>query len=446
MAQDTIDRRLVAAYVSGDRMPTSQHQKRALVIVLSALLIDTIGFGIVIPVMPDLIVGLTHTTLGEAARLSGWLLGVFAAMQFLFGPVMGGLGDRFGRRPVILLCMLAFGLDYLVMGLAPTYGWLFVSRAIAGIAGATFVPASAYIADITPPERRAQNYGLMGAAFGLGFTLGPAIGGLLGGFGPRAPFFVAAGLALINAIAGYFLLPESLAADRRRPFQIARANPFGTFASIAKHRGALPLFAAWFLWMLAHQSYPSTWAFFTKLKFGWSDHAVGASLSYAGLTMALAQAFVTRRLIPAIGERRAILLGLSIGLIGFLGNALVPQGWLIYVVLTYACLQGLVFPSMNATLSRAVAADAQGELQGGVASLVSVSAIVGPPLLTNVLAVFTRDGARVQFPGAAFVLAACFTLGSIAIVTLFARSAFVPRAAHEMAGPLPAPATSPVAE
>jgi len=191
-------------------------ERRALAIVLTALLIDTIGFGIIMPVMPDLIVNLTHTPLSEAARLAGWLLGVFAAMQFLFGPVMGGLGDHFGRRPVILLSMAAFGLDYLVMGLAPTFGWLFVSRAVAGIAGAIFVPVAAYIADITPPERRAQNFGLIGAAFGMGFVIGPGIGGLLGSFGPRAPFFVAAALALINCIAGVFLLPESLPAGRRR--------------------------------------------------------------------------------------------------------------------------------------------------------------------------------------------------------------------------------------
>jgi MFS transporter, DHA1 family, tetracycline resistance protein len=416
-------------------VPTA-HERRALAIILSALLIDTIGFGIIIPVMPDLIVTLTHTSLGEAARLSGWLMGGFAAMQFLFGPVMGGLGDRFGRRPVILLCMLAFGFDYMVMALAPTFGWLFVSRAVAGIAGATFVPASAYIADITPPERRAQNFGLIGAAFGLGFTIGPAIGGLLGGLGPRAPFFVAGGLALTNATLGFFLLPESLPADRRRPFQIARANPFGTFASLARHRGAVPLFFAWFLWMLAHQSYPSTWAFFGRLKFGWSSHQVGVSLAYAGLTMALAQAFVTRRLIPALGERRAILLGLSIGFAGFLGNALVPQGWMVYVVLTAASLQGLVFPSMNSTLSRIVRPDEQGELQGGVSSLMSVAAILGPPMLTQALARFSREGAAVRFPGAAFAVAAALTLGALTVVALFARRVF------ERAQTAPAPAAA----
>jgi MFS transporter, DHA1 family, tetracycline resistance protein len=403
-----------------------QAERRALAIVLSALMIDTIGFGIIIPVMPDLIVDLTHATLSDAARTSGWLLGVFAVMQFLFGPVMGGLGDRFGRRPVILLSMFAFGIDYLVMGFAPNLTWLFVSRAIAGIAGATFVPVSAYIADITPPERRAQNFGMIGAMFGLGFVIGPAIGGLLGGLGARTPFFVAGGLALLNCAAGMLLLPESLPAERRRPFSITRSNPFGTFRSLARHRGALVLFGAWFLWMLAHQSYPSTWAFFTKLKFGWSDRAVGASLAYAGLTMAIAQMFVTRRLIPMIGERRAILVGLSVGLVGFAGTALVPQGWMVFAVLTVSSLQGLVFPSMNSTLSKSVSGSEQGELQGGVATIQSVSAIIGPPMMTQALAFFSRPGAPIHLPGAAFLLASVFTIGAMLIVGVFARGAFAP--------------------
>jgi len=400
------------------------HERRALAVVLATLLIDVIGFGIIMPVMPDLITSLTHLPLGEAARVGGLLMGSFAVMQFLFGPVMGGLGDRFGRRPVLLACLVAFGVDYIVMGLAPTIGWLFASRAFAGIAGASFVPASAYVADITPPERRAQNFGLIGAAFGLGFVIGPALGGLLGGIGLRVPFFVAGGLALLNALAGWFLLPESLPAARRRAFTIGRANPFGTFASLARHRGALPLFAAWFLWMLAHQSYPSTWAFFTRLRFGWGETAVGLSLAYTGLLMALGQALVARRLIPAIGERRAILLGLLLGLVGFTGNALATHGWMVYVVMTFAALQGLVFPSMNSTLSRIVAADEQGELQGGVASLQSVAAIIGPPLLTGAFERFTREGARPFLPGAPYFAAAALTISAMTVAGLFARGVF----------------------
>jgi len=412
------------------------HERRALAIVLATLLIDMIGFGIVMPVMPNLILGLTHGTIGEAARTGGWLMFGFAIMQFLCGPVMGGLGDRFGRRPVILTSLTAFGLDYVVMGLAPTIGWLFASRAVAGIAGASFVPATAYIADITPPERRARNFGLIGAVFGAGFVLGPALGGLIGSLGVRAPFFASAALALLNAAAGFFLLPESLAPERRRRFALARANPFGTFRSLGRRRGVLTLLVAWFLWMLAHQSYPSVWAFYTQLRFGWSPRAIGASLAYVGVLMALGQAFVTPRLVPRIGERRAIMTGLTLGIVGFAGNAFATQGWMVYVVMAVSALQGLVFPSMNSLLSRTVAHDEQGELQGGVASLQSVAAIVGPPLLTQAFAHFTRPGVQPQLPGAAYLLAALLSLASLAIVALLARKAFT-AAAHAAGAPAP---------
>lgn len=400
------------------------HERRALAVVLATLFIDVIGFGIIMPVMPELITSLTHVPLGQAARYGGLLMGSFAAMQFLFSPIMGGLGDRFGRRPVLLACLVAFGLDYIVMGLAPTITWLFVSRAIAGIAGASFVPASAYVADITPPERRAQNFGLIGAAFGFGFVIGPSLGGLLGQIGVRVPFFVAGALALLNAAVGYFLLPESLPLERRRPFTLARANPFGTFKTLAKHRGILPLFAGWFLWMLAHQSYPSTWAFYTKLRFGWSEAAIGLSLGYTGLLMALGQALVSRRLIPAIGERRAIMLGLSLGLIGFVGNALAQHGWVVYVVMAFAALQALVFPSMNSTLSKIVSPDQQGELQGGVASLQSMAAMLGPPLATGAFDRFTRPGSPPYVPGAPYFFAAALTIAAGVTVAVFARGAF----------------------
>jgi MFS transporter, DHA1 family, tetracycline resistance protein len=418
---------------------TEAQERRALAVVLATLLIDTIGFGIVMPVMPRLIMQLTHAPLSDAARTGGWLMFGFAAAQFLFGPVMGGLGDRFGRRPVIQTSLALFGLDYIVMGIAPTIGWLFASRAVAGLAGASFVPASAYINDITPPERRAQNFGLIGAAFGTGFILGPALGGMLGTFGVRAPFFAAAALALGNVVMGHFLLPESLPPERRRKFSIARANPLGTFKALGRRRGALTLLAAWFLWMLAHQAYPAVWAFYTKQRFGWNEGAIGASLAYTGLTMALAQAFVTRRLIPRIGERRAILTGLSLGLVGFAGMAFATRGWMIYPIMTVAALQGLVFPSMSATLSRMVASNEHGELQGGIASLQSMATIAGPPLLTGVFAYFTRPGAAVVFPGAAYLVSAALTLGAMGIVVFLASGAFRAAAEKTTAGLASAP-------
>ena len=402
----------------------SSTERRALTVILAAILIDSMGFGIIMPVMPRLLVSLTHASLSDAARIAGWLMGVFAAMQFLFGPVIGGLGDHFGRRPVLLLSMFAFGVDYLVMGFSPTLSWLFVSRALAGIAGAIFVPATAYVADVTPHERRAQSFGLVGAAFGLGFVIGPGVGGLLGHLGERAPFFASAALAIANSIVGFFLLPESLPTDRRRAFSLARANPFGTFASLGKYRGIFVLFAAWFPWMLAHQSYPSTWAFFAKMKFGWNEGAIGASLSFVGLLFACSQAFVTRRLIPAIGERRAILLGLSSGLIAFIGNSIISKGWMFYPVMTFGGLQTLVFPSMNSTLSKTVGVDQQGELQGGVSSLLSASSIIGPPLMTHALAYFTRPESKVQFPGAAFLLAGALTAVAMLILLFGGRRIF----------------------
>ena len=250
------------------------------------------------------------------------------------------------------------------------------------------------------------------------------MGGLLGHLGERAPFFAAAVLAIANSITGLFLLPESLPAERRRAFSIARANPFGTFASLGKYRGIFVLFAAWFPWMLAHQSYPSTWAFFAKMKFGWNEGAIGASLSFVGLVFAASQAFITRRLIPAIGERRAILVGLSSGLIAFTGNSLISQGWMFYPVMTIGGLQTLVFPSMNSTLSKTVGADQQGELQGGVSSLLSASAIIGPPLMTHALAYFTRSESTIQFPGAAFLLAGALTAVSMLIILFGGRRIF----------------------
>jgi DHA1 family tetracycline resistance protein-like MFS transporter len=406
-------------------------ERRALAIVVAALVIDSTGFGIAMPVMPDLIVSLTHSSLSAAAPIGGALLGVFAAMQFLFGPVMGGLGDRYGRRPVILFSMLAFGLDYIVMGLAPNLAWLFASRAMAGIAGAIFVPAAAYIADVTPPERRASSYGLVGAAFGAGFVIGPALGGLLGGLGTRVPFLVAGGLALLNAALGSVLLPESLPVERRRPFSIARANPFGTFRALGRHRGIAPLFVAWFLWMLSHLVYPSTWSFFAKLRFGWDQRMIGISLAYTGAITTLAQVFVTRRAVPALGEHRAALLGMAFGLTGFLGNAFVPQGWMVFPVMTVAAFQGLVYPSFNSTLSRRVAPDQQGELQGGVASLMSIASIVGPVASSQTLGYFTGPRAPVHFAGAAFALSSLFTMASMAVVAWGARRAFAAPVAAE---------------
>ncbi|HVN45324.1 MAG TPA: TCR/Tet family MFS transporter [Steroidobacteraceae bacterium] len=384
----------------------------ALLFIFMLVLIDSIGFGIILPVLPGLIMELTGVGIDQAARYGGWLAFVYALMQFFCAPLLGNLSDRFGRRPVLLAALLALGVDYLIMGVAPVIGWLFLGRTIAGMAGASFTPAYAYVADITPPQRRAQSFGLMSAAFGIGFILGPAIGGLLGALGPRAPFFAAGGIALANTLFGYFALPESLPADKRRAFHWARANPLGTLAQMRRHRAVLLILGALFLWQLAHQVLPSTWAFYTISKFHWTSAQVGWSLAFVGLCMAVAQGALTRVLVPFLGgERRAALIGMAAALCAYIGYALATQGWMMYAVGLTALLFALTYPSMNALASQQIAADAQGELQGAVASLYSLSAIIGPPLMTQIFSRFSAPAASLHFPGAAFLSAAALTIG-----------------------------------
>ena len=396
--------------------------RRAILIIFATVLIDTIGFGIIVPVMPRLLMELTGEDLGGASVYSGLLFFSFALAQFFCAPVLGNLSDRFGRRPVILCSLLAFGLDYLIMGSATWIGWLFVGRVVAGIAGAAYTPAYAYLADVSPPEKRAANFGLIGAAFGAGFIIGPAIGGLLGTLGPRAPFFVAGSMALLNLACGWFLLPETLAPAARRPFQWARANPLGTLLQLRKYPVVLGLLAVTFLWQFAMQVYPSTWSFFTMLRFQWSPAAVGYSLAFVGVIMVITQGGLTRVLIPRVGgERPAALIGMLSGAASFAGYAFATHGWMMYAWMLAWLLAGLAYPSMNALMSREVPASAQGELQGGVASLYSLSSIAGPPLLTQALAYFSSARAPVYFPGAAFLTAALLAFASALLLTRVTR-------------------------
>ncbi len=391
----------------------------SVVFIFITVLVDAIGFGIILPVMPELIMKLTGEGLSQASIYGGWLWFAYAVMQFFCAPVLGNLSDRFGRRPVILFSLLTFGIDYLIMGFAPTLFWLFVGRSIAGMAGASFTPAYAYLADVSPPDRRAQNFGLIGAAFGTGFILGPAIGGLLGAMGTRAPFFAAAGLALINYLFGLFVLPESLPRESRRPFDLRRANPLGTLLQIRKYPSVIGLLQVLFLWQLAHQVFPSTWAYYTMLKFDWSEQAVGISLAFVGTIMAVSTAGMTRLLVPRLGEQRAALSGLLSGSAAFFGYAFASRGWMMYAFLVAWLFAGLVLPSIQGLMSRQIPANAQGELQGGVASLYSLTAVVGPPLMTQLFGYFSSGRARVHFPGAAFL---CATLLAIAGLVVFVRA------------------------
>ena len=387
---------------------------QAIPIVLTVLLIDSIGFGIVLPVLPGLIVHLGHVSLPEATRIAGYMLVAYAAAQFVAGPVIGNLGDRFGRRPVLLFCAIGFGVDYLLMAAAPTLAWLFLGRAVAGIAGATYGPANAVLADVTPPEKRGATFGLMGAAFGLGFILGPAIGGLLAGFGTRAPFIVAAALAGLNAVWIALRLPETLPEDRRRPFHWRDAHIFGAFRPLFHAGGATPLLVAALLWQLAHIVYPATWAFWAELAHGWNAAQIGWSLAAAGLAMALAQSLVTGRAIARYGEARTVVIGMVVGGLSFLAYVFAAQDWMVYAVIFLSALQGLVWPSLNALLSRMTDASHQGALQGGMSSIASIAAIIGPLAMTQALAF----GAERGEPGGAFLLAFVLVAFALLIVVL----------------------------
>jgi DHA1 family tetracycline resistance protein-like MFS transporter len=395
-------------------------RKRAVIFIFITILIDTISLGLILPVLPALIMQLTGEGLSAAAAYGGWLSFVFAAMQFFCAPLLGNLSDRYGRRPVLLLSLFALGLDYIVMGFAPQLGWLFVGRLVAGVAGAAYAPAYAYIADISPPEKRAQNFGLVGAAFGVGFIVGPAIGGLLGILGPRAPFFVAAAFALLNVTFGFFALPESLPPESRRAFAWSRANPLGTLTQMRKYPVVLGLAAAAFLWQLGHQVMPSIWTFYTMLKFDWSVAAVGYSLAAAGVVMAISQGALTRVLIPGLGgERRSALVGLLAGAAVYLCYALASQGWMMYLGLLLWSLGGLAWPSLNALMSQQIPATAQGELQGGLASLSSLSSILGPPMMTQLFGYFAGSTAPIYFPGAPFLAAALLACASAFILSRY---------------------------
>jgi DHA1 family tetracycline resistance protein-like MFS transporter len=388
---------------------------RALIFVAITVLLDVMGFGLIIPVLPALLVELTGEGVSQAAIYGGWLSFTFAIIQFVCAPVLGNVSDRFGRRPVLLLAVAMLGVDYLIMGFAPTLGWLFLGRALSGIAGASFTPAYAYAADVSAPENRARSFGLVSAAFGVGFTLGPALGGLLGGFGPRTPFFVAAGLSLANFVYGLVVLPESLPPERRRPLDWRRANPVGTLLQMRRHPVVLGLLGAVFLWMVAHQVMPATWSFYTKFRFGWSEATIGLSLAAAGVVMAASQLFMLRRIVPRMGERRAALTGIAVATIGYLGYGSASAGWMMFAWLGTWFFGAIVMPTTNAYLSHRVAPDAQGELQGAVAGLFSLSAIVGPPLMTQLFGRFSMATARVHLPGAAFFASALLTTTCFAI-------------------------------
>ena len=384
----------------------------AVTFVLITVLLNSIGFGIILPVLPELIVDITGDPVHEAARYGGWLAFAYASMQFIFSPLAGNLSDRFGRRPVLLVSLFVFGVDYLIMGLAPTIAWLFLGRIIAGTSATSFGIANACIADLFPPEKRAQNFGLIGAAFGVGFILGPVIGGFLGEFGPRTPFFVTAGIAFANALFGLFAIPETLKEEDRRPFRFARANPLGAFRQVGRFPLVTGILGAYFLYMLAHDSLPAIWAFYTMDRYGWAPREVGFSLGVVGVCMLIVQGFLIRKIIPLLGSKRTAYVGLALTIVAFFGYALSPVGWAMYIWIVVGAGSGLIMPAMNGIMSRQIPANAQGELQGILGSVASSTFIISPVVMTQLFAYFSSSSAPVYFPGAAFALAGVLTAGS----------------------------------
>lgn len=392
--------------------------KRAFVFIFFTRLLDAIGIGIILPVLPSLLMEVGHITLADATRTGGVLAITYSVLQFACGPLMGRLSDQFGRRPVILLSLGAFAVDYVVMAAAPTIAWLFLGRAIAGIAGAVFAPANAYAADITPPEQRGKMFGRLGAAFGLGFIIGPALGGLAGELGPRAPFVLAAVLSAANLAFGYFVLPESLPPERRVPVDWKRANPLSSLLSMGRYTGVLGIIAAYFLFSLAFNVYPNTWSFYVTAKFGWESSTIALSFVCTGVFMALVQFVLTGPVIARLGEATAARLAMAIAIAGCITYAFIPYGWMAFLVQPLVSLQALVFPSINALISRRVAPHEQGAIQGVLGSMVALGSVFGPLMLTQTLAYFTGGGAPVYFPGAAFLLAAALMVVSLISLTL----------------------------
>ncbi|HPH84789.1 MAG TPA: TCR/Tet family MFS transporter [Ferruginibacter sp.] len=394
-------------------MPTNR--KAAIGFIFITLMIDVTGLGLIIPVLPKLIQELIHGDISDASRYGGFLTFTYAIMQFLFAPVLGGLSDQFGRRPVLLFSLFGFALDYLFLSFAPTMAWLFVGRAIAGITGASFTTATAYIADISTPENRAQNFGMVGAAFGLGFIIGPVIGGLLGSFGPRVPFMVAAALSFLNWLYGYFILPESLSLKNRRPFNWKRANPLGSLKQLGKYPGLGGLISAFFLIYVASHAVQSNWSFFTIEKFRWDEKTIGISLGVVGLLVAIVQGGLIRFINPKLGNEKSVYMGLLLYALGLLLFAFASQSWMMFVFLIPYCLGGICGPALQSIISGNVPPDEQGELQGALTSLISLTSIIGPPVMTGLFSYYTRPGAPVHFSGAAFLLGSVLMLLSAAI-------------------------------
>lgn len=398
-------------------------RRAALAFIFVTIVLDILALGLIIPVLPKLIEDFLGGDTAGAARIYGVFGTVWALMQFFAMPVAGALSDRFGRRPVVLASNFGLGLDYVLMALAPNLAWLFVGRILSGITAASVSTGMAYIADVTPPDKRPGAFGMVGVAFGLGFIFGPALGGLLGSVDPRLPFWAAAALSLANAMYGFFVLPESLAPDKRRPFEWRRANPVGSLRLLRSHPELSGLAGVVFLSNLAHAALPATFVLYAGYRYGWDERAVGFALAAIGLCSATVQGLLVRPLVRRFGERRVLVAGLLAGALGFAIYGVAPSGWLFLAGVPVVALWGLASPSAQSIMTRHVGPSAQGQLQGASGSIMGIATMIGPAMFAGVFAYFIGEGARLHVPGAAYLLAGALLLcGSLLAARVTARS------------------------
>ena len=390
-------------------------QRAQLMVLFGTMVIYVFGIGVMLPVIPLLVKELSGDAVGKAATLYGLLLSLYALMQFLFGPAFGALSDRFGRRPIMLVSLAGLGLDYILLAVAPNLWVVALARIIGGIMGASVATATAYIADITPPEKRAANFGLIGAAFGVGFIAGPLVGGVLGEFGSRVPFYAAAGVSAIAFLFAFFLLPESLDQAHRRPFRLREANPIGAFIVVLRYKAVLALLSLFVIAQLAERMLEANWVLYTGYRFGWTAYQVGISLAVVGVLVVITQGGLVRVVVPKIGERLTIYIGFTVAAICMVGIAFSSQAWMIYaIIVPYVLGWGLTAPAVQSLITRQVPPNEQGILQGAISSAQTVTGIIGPPVAGSVFGYFIGPVTPIHLPGAAFLLGAIlFVIGLV---------------------------------
>lgn len=393
-----------------------KNKSAAVGFIFITMLIDVIGLGIIIPVIPKLLLELSGVGISEAALIGGWLAFAYAFTQFLFAPIIGNLSDQFGRRPIILISLLFFSIDYLFLAFAPTITLLFVGRIIAGLTGASISTASAYIADVSTKENKAKNFGMIGAAFGIGFIVGPVIGGFLGQYGSRIPFIASAILCFVNFIYGYFILPESLPEEKRRKFDWKIANPVGAILRLKKYPQIILLVLAVFLMYIGHNAIHGNWNYFVMYRFNWDEKMIGFSMGTIGFLVALVQGGLIRWVNPKLGNQKSIILGLCLTSLGLFLFSIADKEWMMFAFLLPYCLGGIAGPALQAIITEEVPDTEQGQIQGTLSSINSATAIVGPLLMSNTFFYFTHKEAPFLFPGAPFLLGCILILIALSII------------------------------